>query len=520
MRRRTASVHCAATFRYGGAIVIRPVVVLALVVGVVLPAPARAAFQFADVVTAARKLAQDPYKEPEQVPEWLRQLTYDQWRDIRYRPDHALWRDGKSRFQVQFFHPGLYYDRAVKMNLVDAKGARPIAFSPSHFEYGANTFASKVPQDLGYAGFRVHYPIKTPTYYDEVIVFLGASYFRAVGKEEAFGLSARALAIDTALPSGEEFPYFTEFWLVKPAPNATEMHIYALLDSPSVAGAYHFVVKPGEQTAVDVESQLFLRREIHKLGIAPLTSMFFHGENTARQFPDFRPEVHDSDGLMLAFGNGEWLWRPLDNPHSLQVSAFQMEHPRGFGLVQRDRDFASYQDLETRQDNRPSAWIVPHGDWVAGGVELVEIPTTSDTNDNIATYWIAKTPPQPATAAAFAYTVYWYGDDATRPPQGKVVSTRRDNGTIENGQRFVIDFAGGKLPSIPADQVLRGAVTVVGGNDAAELVDQHVVKNPFADGWRLTFQLRPKRRDPIELRAYLDKGGDALTETWSEVIQP
>ncbi len=484
------------------------------------PALAREAFQFGDVIAAARKLAQEPYKEPEQVAEWLRKLSYDQWRDIRFRPDRALWRDVKSRFQVQFFHPGLYYDRTVKMHVIDAKGVRPIPFSPSQFDYGANTFASKVPQDLGYAGFRVHYPIKTAAYHDEVIVFLGASYFRALGKSQNFGLSARALAIDTALPSGEEFPYFTEFWLVKPALDAREMTIFALLDSPSVAGAYRFTVRPGEETAVAVESQLFLRREVQKLGIAPLTSMFFHGENTVRCFPDFRPEVHDSDGLMVAAGNGEWLWRPLDNPRELQVGAFEVQHPRGFGLIQRDREFASYQDLETHQNTRPSAWIVPHGDWPEGHVELVEIPTNADVNDNVATYWIAKPPPQVGTAAAFAYTVYWYGDDATRPPQGKVVATRRDFGTVENAQRFVIDFAGGKLAAIPADQVLRGVVTVVGGDEAAELTDQHVVKNTYIGGWRLSFTIRPKRRGAIELRAYLDKGGETLTETWSEAVQP
>ena len=479
-----------------------------------------APFGFSDVVEKAKKLAQEPYKEQEQVPEWLRKLTYDQWRDIRFRPDRALWRDGKSRFQVQFFHPGLFYDRTVRINVVDAHGVRPVGFSPSQFDYGGNDFGSKVPQDLGYAGFRVHYPLKKPTYYDEVIVFLGASYFRAVGREQVFGISARALAIDTALPSGEEFPYFTEFWLVRPAAGASEMMLYALLDTPSLAGAYQFVVRPGEQTAVAVESALFLRREVKKLGVAPLTSMFFHGENTVRELPDFRPEVHDSDGLSLSFGNGEWLWRPLDNPRTLQVSAFEMQSPRGFGLVQRDRDFDHYQDLEARSDLRPSVWIVPHGDWAGGSIELVEIPTTNDSNDNVGSFWIAKQAPKPGGAARFGYTMYWYGDDKTRPPDGRVTATRRDFGTIENVHRFVLDFNSGDLPSIPADRVLRGAVTVVGGDESAEILDQHVLKNVVTGGWRLSFQLRPKRRDVIELRAYLDRGGQALTETWSEALNP
>jgi periplasmic glucans biosynthesis protein len=484
-------------------------------------APAHAAFDFDNVVDQAQKLAQEPFQESKgQVPDWLLKLTYDQWRNIRFRPEQALWRKRPSKFQVQFFHPGLYYDRVVTINVVDSAGVHPLKFSPSQFDYDKNDFASKVPQDLGYAGFRLHYPINTPKYHDEVIVFLGASYFRAVGKDEVFGLSARGLAIDTALPSGEEFPYFKEFWLVRPAPKATEMAVYALLDSRSLAGAYRFVVKPGAQTIVTVECRLFLRKTVQKLGMAPLTSMFFHGENTTRHFEDFRPEVHDSDGLLLNLSNGEWLWRPLDNPSKLDVSGFQMKNPKGFGLIQRDREFEHYQDLETHPERRPSAWVVPASDWGAGRVELVEIPTNSDTNDNIVAYWVPENNPKPGEPVVFSYTIHWHGDDPNRPPGGRVVATRRDRGTAENAYRFVVDFAGGKLEKIPADTVLRGVVTVVGGEQAAELLDQHVVNNPAIDGWRLTFQVRPKKKEPIELRAFLDKGGNTLTETWSYMLLP
>src|SRR5947208_4276066 len=330
---------------------------LAMLVVAVLPARA-ATFGLDDVAERARRLAEDPFRDAKgHVPDWLLKISYDQWREIRFRPEQALWRDRGVPFQVQFFHPGLYYNRTVRVNVVEAKGAHPVEFSPNQFDYGKTDFASRVPQKLGYAGFRVHYPIKARDYYDEVIVFLGASYFRAVGKDEGFGLSARGLGIDTAESWGEEFPYFKEFWLVRPAPRADRLTVYALLDSPSLAGAYRFVVRPGEQTAVEVECRLFLRKEVRKLGIAPLTSMFFHGENTIRHFDDFRPEVHDSDGLLLAFAGGEWLWRPLDNPRTLNVSGFEMTNPKGFGLLQRDRDFDHYQDLETRADKRPSVWL-------------------------------------------------------------------------------------------------------------------------------------------------------------------
>jgi glucans biosynthesis protein len=504
----------------------RPRALVALAVSLItLAAPgaarARATFDFEAVAQKAQRLAAEPFREPPaSVPDWLLKITYDEWRDIRFRPDHALWRDTKAPFQVQFFHPGLYYNRTVAMNVVQNDGVHKIEFSPSQFDYGKNTFASKVPQNLGYAGFRVHFPIKTKAYYDEVIVFLGASYFRAVGRDNVFGLSARGVAIDTAESWGEEFPWFKEFWLVAPPANAKELTVYALLDSPSLAGAYRFVVTPGEQTRVALDCRLFPRKEIRKLGIAPLTSMFFHGEDTTRSFVDFRPEAHDSDGLLVHFTTDEWLWRPIDNPRTLNVNGFQTQNPKGFGLVQRDRDFDHYQDLETSAQRRPSVWIEPRGDWGAGRIETVAIPTNDDTNDNVVAYWVPEKPPRPGDSAGYAYTMYWYGDDPTRPPGGRAIATRRDAGTVKDAQRFVIDFAGAKLAAIPPDTVLRGVVTVVGGDEAAELLDQHVVRNPFTGGWRLTFQLRPKKKEPLELRAFLDQGGETLTETWSFVSMP
>lgn len=481
----------------------------------------RVVFDLDSVSAKAEKLAKESFQEPKgQVPEWLLKITYDQWRNIRFRPEDALWRDQRPGFQVQFFHPGLYYNRLVAVNVVDVKGVRTVEFSPSQFDYDGNDFASKVPQNLGYAGFRIHAPFKTPKYFDEVIVFLGATYFRALGKQQVFGLSARGVAIDTAESSGEEFPYFREFWLVTPAPNAKDVTIYALLDSRSLTGAYRFTVQPGEQTIVHVDMRLFLRQEVKKLGIAPLTSMFFHGENTIRQVEDFRPEVHDSDGLLLSFKTGEWLWRPLDNPHALHVSALHMQGPKGFGLIQRDRDFDHYQDLETRAELRPSVWVSPRGDWGDGRVELVEIPTKSDTNDNVVAFWVPDKPPKLGDPIAFSYTMYWYGDDPTRSPGGRVVATRRDHGPVEDAYRIVVDFAGKQLEALSADTVLRGVVTVASKEDGAEVLDQQVVKNPVTGGWRLTFQVRPKRKEPVELRAFIDKGGDALTETWSYAILP
>jgi glucans biosynthesis protein len=486
------------------------------------PDEARVKFDLDTVAEKARKLAQESYQEPKGVvPDFLLKLDYDKWRDVRFRPDRALWRERRSRFQVQFFHPGLFYDRPVAINVVRPDGVRPLPFSPSLFDYGKNEFGSRVPQDLGYAGFRLHYPIKSREYLDEIIVFLGATYFRAVGRDHVFGLSARGLAIDTAESRGEEFPWFKEFWLVQPLETAKSMTLYALLDSPRVTGAYRFVVTPGEQTTVAVECRLFLRGEVRKLGIAPLTSMFFHGENSVREVSDFHPETHDSDGLLIAYASGEWLWRPIDNPRTLSTSAFRMEKtPRGFGLLQRDRDWDHYQDLETRPDLRPSVWIEPQGNWGSGRVEVVEIPTNTDSNDNIVTYWVPEQAPRPGEPVTYGYTLSWFGDDPSRPPGGRVVATRRDQRVAKDAHRIVVDFAGPKLSAIPGDRVIRGVVTILGGEEAGELLGQHVLKNDVTGGWRLTFQVRPKKREPLELRAYLDEGGETLTETWSYAILP
>ncbi len=480
------------------------------------------AFGLDTVTERARELASRPYEDPRgQVPRWLLELSYDQWRKVRFRPELAAWADRKLPFTVQFFHPGLFYDRSVVVHEVDASGVHPIPFSPERFDYGGNEFASRVPQDLGYAGFRLHYPIKRRDYQDELIVFLGATYFRAVGRDLGYGLSARGIAVDTALPRGEEFPWFREFWLVRPAAGARDITLFALLDSERVTGAYRFVVTPGEQTRVRVELRLFFREAVAKLGIAPLTSMFLRGENSVDDLLDFRPETHDSDGLLIASGTGEWIWRVLDNPDRLRVSSFSLDNTRGFGLLQRDRDFDHYQDLEARPDLRPSVWVAPDGDWGAGRVELVQIPTRSDVNDNVVAYWVPSRPlPPRGEAAEYAYELTWYGEDSRWPPAGRAVDTRRDRGTHEDAWRFVVDFEGPGLASLPADAVLQGVVSVGTREGDGELVEQQVIPNRVTGGWRLVFQVRPSGGNPLELRAFLRRGEDVLTETWSYLLEP
>jgi len=492
---------------------------------------AEAAFNLQYVIDLAGKLAKKPYQDRQgAVPEFLVKIGYDDWRDIRFKTDQALWLKDDLPFNVQFFHPGLYYNRAVNISVVDSTGIHPVSFSQDLFDYGNNEFKDRIPPNLGFAGFRIHYPINTPTYRDEVLVFLGASYFRAVGSKQTYGLSARGLAIDTALASGEEFPSFSDFWLVKPAPNEKKITIFALLDSPSVTGAYRFIVQPGKDTIVDVTSRLFIRKKPEKLGIAPLTSMFFFGENSLpRPADDFRPEVHDSDALLIADRSGEWVWRPLQNPKNLLINSFQSPDPVGFGLVQRDVDFDHYQDLEARYESRPSVWITPVGKWGQGRVELIQIPTDSEINDNIIAFWIPERLPEKEKPLWFSYRMNWGYASSNRPPGGRVVATRLAKGKDAKTKKFIIDFAGERLESLPADKPLTAVVTV---DPRATLVEQQLHKNSVTGGWRLVFQisfeepssiekvLPPGKRPALELRAFLKLGESALTETWSYALQP
>ncbi|SMP45951.1 glucan biosynthesis protein G [Noviherbaspirillum suwonense] len=480
------------------------------------------AFNFEDVASQAKTLAASPYKKPKgELPKALQDLGYDQYRDIRFNPDKALWRDAKLPFEVAFFHPGRIFDTPVRINEVVGKAVRPIAFDPKSFNYGANKINPKDMNGLDFAGFRVHYPVNTPKYKDEVLVFLGASYFRAVGKDQRYGLSTRGLAIDTALNSGEEFPLFTDFWIERPEAGAKELVIYALLNSRRMTGAYRFLLRPGVDTAVDVKSRLFARENITKVGLAPLTSMFFSGENQRSPAEDFRPEVHDSDGLSVESGTGEWIWRPLLNPKKLLVTSYALSNPGGFGMMQRDRDFTSYQDLESRFELRPSAWVEPKGKWGSGRVELVQIPTPDETNDNIVTYWVPDAPPKPGVPFDFEYRLLWQKDKERKPPLSWVTQTRRGHGYLrkpDDSIALLVDFEGPALAKLPADAKPEAVVSVDGNG---KLLETHTIRNEATGGWRIA--LRMTRNDtskPVELRGFLRNNNLTLSETWSYILSP
>ncbi|MFI4913954.1 MAG: glucan biosynthesis protein [Steroidobacterales bacterium] len=481
------------------------------------PAP----FGFESVQRLAQLRAAQPYRQSgSKLPESLARLGYDQYREIRFKPANALWHNA-SLFEVQFFHRGFTYDRKINVWEVTDGGARPVTYKPTQFDFGKVGQPKDLPPDLGFAGLRVHYPLHTPEYKDELIVFLGASYFRVLGRNQIYGASARGLAINVATTGGEEFPYFTDFFLVRPPAQQRTLTIYALLDSPSVAGAYHFEVRPGTMTAVEVSATLYPRQRIDKVGLAPLTSMFLYGEDrgSARQIDDFRPEVHDSDGLLAQTANGEWLWRPLINPHALTVASFADENPHGFGLSQRDRDFNHYQDAEARYQMRPSYWVAPLGAWGKGGVELVEIPSDEEIHDNIVAYWVPATPLRPRRPFNFSYLLTAYATSPLWPPAGRAIATRTappTHGRSDNSRRMLVDFAGGDLDVLGPTQPIKAQIVARGG----EVDDLTVERLPENGTWRAAFRLNSKNGQPVDLRCYLTLYGEALTETWTYLWTP
>lgn len=412
---------------------------------VALPALAGAApFSFDQVRALATERAQHAYHEPENsLADFWKNLTYDQHRDIRFKMDEGLWAADHAPFTIDLFHPGWTAKKTVTLNEIIAGEARPVTFNQSRFDYGKTIVPPGTPPPPGYAGWRARFALNKPDYMDEFLVFLGASYFRAIPKGAPYGLSARALSLNSALPGvPEEFPDFQQFWLEKPAAGAASLVAYALLDGPSVAGAWKFTITPGVETVMDVEAEITLRNPVQQLGLAPFSSMFWFGELTRPHPYDFRPEIHDSDGLSLTLANGEHHFRPLDHTEGKwRHCVFTLDHPQSWALVQRDRAFHSYQDTEANYHNRPSVRVEPVSGFDKGNLHLIEMPTTDETNDNVVLVWEPTPAPVVGKAYPFHYRLRWLRDPA---PTGlfQVRSTGFGHPVQQPGQMlFSIEFA-------------------------------------------------------------------------------
>ena len=492
------------------------------------------AWDIDDVATLASQRAQAPFQPASHaVPAELASMDYDSYRDIRYNPALNLWRADQLPYEVNFFHVGRQGD-AVRIHEITPQGVKPVPYDPATFNFGKNQLQPQNWGDLGYGGVRAFSHLNSPGYKDELIVFSGASYFRALGAGQRYGLSARGLAVDTVGAAKEEFPRFTDFWLQKPTTEGGPLTIFALMDSEHMTGAYRFDVKPGEETLTEVHARIFMRpgdKPVTTLGLAPLTSMFFFGENQPRP-GDFRPEVHDSDGLMIATddgqGGGEWLWRPLQNPASTLVTSFAVKNLKGFGLMQRDRAFASYEDTEARYELRPSAWITPLNGFGAGRVELLQFATPDETHDNVAAYWVPEKMPASGEPLTLAYQIAWQGKNQQRPPNGWATQSRRGTGyskldteALARQTQFVIDFAGPALDALPEDAQVE-AITTASVN--ARVLESLAWRNPATGGWRMTLRVErlqtTEPAQPIELRAFLQNTHHTLSETWTNLITP
>lgn len=466
-----------------------------------------------DMVHAmARDLASRDYVPVPNIPqEWL-DLTYDEFNHIWFDPRNGIWIDEDRPMKMDLFNAGLYVPRPTQVNLVEDSIAKTLGFDINLFATTDQFPDLPIDETMGYSGFRLRADLQDNGLFNEFFVFQGASYFRGIGNGQNYGLSARGLALRTGDPNGEEFPDFTHFWVEAANPGDTEFVVHALLDGPSTTGAYTFRIRHGaigEPTLVDVDGTLYPRVDLLHVGIGTLTSMFFFDETNRTRFDDFRPAVHDSEGLMVWNGNGEKLWRPLANPTSVQISSFVDENPRGFGLMQRNRTADDYADLEAHYENRPSLWITPNGDWGKGIVELVEIPADKEIYDNIVAYWRPADPIMAGSEYSFSYGMAWGDAPADVPDVARVTNTRIGKGFDQVKTVVAIDFT--DHPALPEDL---SEVTLTVRANTGEVSEGILQRNAGTGGVRLAFSFLPGDAQAVEMRAQMHIDGTPISEVW------
>lgn len=466
------------------------------------------------LIARARDMASRPYQPRAKVPQPWVDLTYDQYRAIWFDTRNALFEGSDAPLRVDVFPPGLYFPQPVKLSVVDSGMARPVLFDMAVFDTTDQFPDLPVDGNMGFSGLRLRAELNEPGIFQEYAVFQGASYFRGIGTGQIYGLSARGLALNTAEPSGEEFPDFTEYWIEKPAPEMGDTVLYALLDGPSCTGIYRFDLRHGAVLEMDVQAQVFARTELSHVGIAPLTSMFLFDETMRDRFSDFRPAVHDSNGMLIRNGAGETIWRPLSNPKNLQISAFSDKDPRGFGLLQRERRFGDFADLEALYHRRPSLWVTPRGDWGRGSVTLVEIPSDLEIYDNVVAYWRPSRPIPEGGEAAFNYRLDWGIEPDLPGAPLRVLNTRMGARAAfgpepVDGMIIAIDFEAG--PGVPDDLNEVEKLVRVSSGEVSEGVLQ---RNPETGGPRLAITFEPGETTLAEFRVQLRKDGAPLSEVW------
>jgi periplasmic glucans biosynthesis protein len=484
-------------------------------------------FSFDGLKDTARRMAKGPHiGPPRPAADMVAKINYETWGKIKFNMDRALFASGPGRFPVSFFHLGMFFPKAVEMHVVSGGTARPIIYDQAYFDMPEDSIARKLPPGAGFAGLRVQEPRGGSLDWrkNDWVAFLGADYFRAIGELRQYGLSARAVALDVAVAGkAEEFPDFTRFYIDE-AEQEDSLTIYALLEGPSIVGAYRFVLRRAKSVVIDIDQALFLRGPISRFGLAPMSTMFWFSETKKETAIDWRPEVHDSDGLALWMGStGERIWRPLNNPPRVITSSFLDENPRGFGLLQRDRVFDHYQD-GVFYDRRPSLWVETKGSWGRGAIELVEIPTDDEIHDNIVAMWA---PERPATAGAefnLSYRLYWAADEPFPTELARCVATRLGNGG-QPGQprpkgvrKFMVEFKGPPLEVLPFG--VKPEPVLWASRGTFSYVFTEAVPDDVPGHWRAQFDLTVTGPDPVEMRLYLRAGDKTLSETWLYQYHP
>ncbi|XDA97395.1 glucan biosynthesis protein G [Sulfitobacter sp. LCG007] len=480
------------------------------------------AFSFDALSERMQRLSREPYQEPVPMQGVWADLRYDGYQKIRFRPDRARWIEDGVAFRLNAFHPGWLFNVPVRIHEITDGMSREMTFTAADFEYDDPEVAAHFPPDMempGVAGLRVHTPLNRPDVFDDLCVFQGASYFRALARGTAYGLSARGLALNTGMPEGEEFPRFTEIWMETPRPGDRSLTMFASLDSPSVTGAFRFVITPGESTRMEVTARIYMRADVRELGVAPLTSMFLFGGADMGTFDDYRAAVHDSDALVLQTGSGDSIYRVLSNPPRVANSYLGTVSPRSFGLVQRQRGFEDYLDAQAQYEKRPTLMVEPIGEWGAGAVRLVEIPSDLEIYDNVVTYWVPEGERRAGDTLEFSYRLHWGLNPPGAVPveRARVVRTLVGEGgvsgmeTKSDTRKFVIDFAGGLLDALPGDAEVEPVVEAIGG-EIAETVLFQVGPQGF---WRLVIEVRASPDAVVELTARIAGYDQTLTETWA-----
>ncbi len=483
--------------------------------------PQSSRFSYDEVVKRASELASAPFQgELPPLPDELNKLDWDHWRQIDFKDTKALLGGNGSQFRLELFHLGHLYKRPVVINVVRDGMPTPIPYQASQFNYGPTRFSKPLPVNLGFAGFKVRSPLNEPKKFDEFISFVGSSYFRFLGRGQQYGLSARGLALAGGT-NQEEFPFYREFWIETPKADVDKLTIYALLDSSVVTGAYQFDCYPQENSMIEVNVTLIPRKNGVKIGYMPLTSMFFLGADQPRVAQDYRWELHDSDGLMLHTGADEWIWRPLRNPRPAATTSSFFDHdPQGFGLLQRNRDFTQYEDIDLAYQLRPSYWVTPKSKLGEGHVELFEMPTTDETNDNIVVSWVSKEDVEPGRPVKYAYAITTALDFKALSSNGKVKASFQTEAralgssepNVPTSRRFLVDFAGGDLAFFQSDP---GAVQIVAETSTGRILRAYTQVNPYVSGFRGTVDVDLKPGETADLRAYLKNGPNTLSETWT-----